>query len=144
MSREVERDVTESQHPQQPRRIEDVRKLRQALLDFLGDEHADWEALSRELKRLAAAASARPGTQPLRKIAAGPSESSLDPEETREAWAQLADFLEHGDPARGVPENVRKLLDSDAAARAAEAAFAAVMSQRDAWLNFARRADSSR
>jgi len=65
------------------------------------------------------------------------------PAEARQAWLELADYLAHADRAHGVPPEVRRLLESDAAARAAELAFNEAMTQRDAWLNFARRAADS-
>jgi hypothetical protein len=105
-----------------------MQKLRQALIDFLNDERADWGALSRDLRQLASSSSS-PSLS---------SDEALDAEQARDAWRQLADFLDHSDREQGVPEEVRRLLASDPAARAAQAAFNEAMTQRQAWIDFSR------
>jgi hypothetical protein len=105
--------------PSEPNSFADVEQLKRALVQFLADR-ADWKSLSKELTSLA-------------KSPAAP-----DDEATRQAWLILADYLKHSAPTdTGVPPEVRRFLQSDEAARAAEAAFGEMLSQRQKWLNFA-------
>jgi hypothetical protein len=129
--------VSDSPEPNEsPGPFADVQKLREALIAFLNDEHADWEALSRDLQALAAAS---PASEQKSQV------EFADLDEARDAWRQLADFLAHADRAQGVPPQVRRLLESDVAARVAAAAFAeSLSSQRAAWLDFAAQIARSR
>jgi hypothetical protein len=128
--------VTESQESQP---FADLQKLKAALIAFLNDEHADWGALSRDLRQLASSSSPPPSVSSTKSTHGGPApDPALDPEQARDAWRQLADYLAHADRTQGVPEEVRELLSTDAAARAAEAAFNEAMTQRQAWRDFAR------
>jgi hypothetical protein len=119
----------------------DPQKLRDALIAFLNGDQADWDALSRDLSALASSDAAASRLDPRLQTPGG----FVDSEEARDAWRQLADYLAHADRAQGVPLEVRQLLESDTAARAAAAAFAQdLSSQRDAWLDFARQIERSR
>jgi hypothetical protein len=123
----------ESRSPGNADRSGDLQKLREALIAFLNDERADWAALSRDLHALAASPlPPAPSTEATLKSAA----PFVDKEQARDAWRQLADHLAHADRAAGVPDEVKVLLESDAAARAAEAAFDSAITHRDKWLEF--------
>jgi hypothetical protein len=118
-----------------------VQKLREALIAFLNDKDSNWEALSRDLRALAAAPQLSARISPLlqspQSVAA--HDKPIDPDEARDAWRQLADHLAHANRARGIPEDVQRLLESDVAARAAAAAFGEnLSSQRAEWLEFSR------
>jgi len=125
-------------HGQKPRPIADLQKLREALLAFLNDRNADWAALSRDLAALAAAPTPRVVKTLRPATPAQSSQEPVDPDAAKEAWRQLADFLAHADRAHGVPPQVQRLLESDSAARAAEAAFGEAMTQRQAWIDFSK------
>lgn len=163
-ARKLSVTLTGSQEPPQPPPppppssgrppFDDVQKLREALIAFLNRDQADWDALSRDLHALAASREANSRLESLFQPPTGvgaadaaqpPPAEAIDPQEARDAWRQLADYLAHADRAQGVPHEVRKLLESDVAARAAAAAFGEnLASQRDAWLDFARQIEQSR
>ena len=105
--------------PSEENSFADVENLKRALVKFLA-ERADWKAISKELTSLAN------------------SKSAPDDPAAKKSWLVLADYLKHSH-MRGteLPPEVRRFLQSDKAARAAEAAFGEMMTQKQAWLNFA-------
>ena len=113
-------------HVSQPQESLPDVQLRRALVAFLSDARVDWRVLARDLEVLAS-------TNPTRS-----------PQTDRQAWLLLADYLAHADRGAGVPPEVRRLLESDESARAAEAAFREAMSLRGAWLHFVRNIERER
>jgi hypothetical protein len=108
----------------------------EGFLAFLSREDVDWAVVSQELKALAESPTCLMSW-------AGPLESPAE-ERLRKDWALLAEYLAHADRTAGVPDEVRRLLETDALARAAEAGCSSASKLRSAWLDLARSIEQER